>query len=208
MFSGLVEQTSAVAHIQTLLKNIQIVLKRPSSYKFLKEGESLSVDGVCLTLESFDKKNMFFTLGPETLKITKWTPQKIKKKIFNLERSLTLQSAVGGHLLTGHVDGLALVRKVEKKGKSLLVQVKIPSEFKHFFWKKAYIALNGVSLTVNSVQGACIELCLIPKSLELTNLSHIKRGDRLNFEVDYLSRAFVHSFKAFCKKTFQDSSLS
>lgn len=200
MFSGLVDQTSLAVHVKSLSKSIRLALERPLAYKSLKEGESLCMDGICLTLESFNKKTMSFTLGPETLKITKWTPQKIKKKVFNLERSLSLQSMVGGHLLTGHVDGLALVQKVEKQGESLLVQVKVPLEFKPFFWKKSYIALNGVSLTVNDVQGACISLCLIPKSLELTNLSYIKEGDCLNFEVDYMSRLFVHSFEAFCKK--------
>ena len=201
MFSGLVECASSAVQAQSLSKNIHLTLKRPSFYRSLNEGESLSVDGLCLTLDSFNKKTMSFILGPETLKITGWTPTKIKNKNFNLERSLSLHSAIGGHLVTGHVDGQALVQKVQKQGKSLGLWLKIPSEFKAFFWKKAYITLNGVSLTVNRVQGNRIELCLIPKTLQLTNLSHIKIGERLNFEVDYMSRLFVNSFKAFCKKT-------
>lgn len=195
MFSGLVEQTSPVLEAKAQSHFIQLVLERPSAYVSLKEGESVSVDGICLTLENFDKERMTFSLGPETLKITGWTLEKLKNKNVNLERSLTLQSAIGGHLLTGHVDGLALVKQVKKEGRSLIVQIEVPKEFKNFFLKKGYIALNGVSLTINDLKKGSLELCLIPKTLQLTNLSHIKIGDWLNFEVDYISRFFVHGFQ-------------
>ena len=202
MFSGLVEQTSCVLKTQSKSHFIQLVLKRPFAYEHLKEGESISIDGVCLTLESFDKKTMSFGLGPETLKITKWTSKNLKNKILNLERSITLRSAIGGHLLTGHVDALALVKILTKKQNSLLVKIQVPLEFKNFFWKKGYIALNGVSLTINNIKGRLLELCLIPKTLKLTNLSHIKEGDFLNFEVDYMSRFFVQAFEMTSKKVF------
>ena len=114
MFSGLVEQTSSVLEVKAQPKIIKLLLKKPAGYNSLKEGESISVDGVCVTLESFDKKTMAFSLGPETLKITGWTPKKLRRKTFNLERSITLQSAIGGHLLTGHIDGLALVKQIKK----------------------------------------------------------------------------------------------
>ena len=200
MFSGVVEQISPVLELKTQSKNIKLLLRRPAAYSSLKEGESISVEGVCLTLESFDKKTMVFSLGPETLKITGWTSKKLKKKTCNLERSITLQSPIGGHLLTGHIDGLAMVKQIKKQGGSLIVQIEIPGEFKNFFFKKGYIALNGVSLTINKLKGSCLEICLIPKTLKLTNLSYIKKGDLLNFEVDYMFRFFVHGFEAFYKK--------
>ena len=200
MFSGLVEQTSPVLEVKAQPQLIYLVLKRPSVYDSLKEGDSLCVDGVCLTLDKLNKKTMSFGLGPETLKVTDWTSAKLKNKTLNLERSITLQSAIGGHFLTGHVDGLALVRQIKKQGESTIVQIRIPKEFKDFFWKKGYIAINGVSLTVNDVKGNNLELCLIPKTLKLTNLSSIKKGDLLNFEVDYISRSLVHGFKALSKK--------
>ncbi len=200
MFSGLIDQTSQALAIKNQNKIIQLILKRPYNYKTLKEGESISVDGVCLTLEKFNNKTMTFSLAPETLKITKWTLKKLKHKLFNLERSLTLQSAIGGHLLTGHVDGLALVKQVKKQGGSAIVQIKIPKKFKNFFFKKGYIALNGASLTINHIKGDVLEICLIPKTLKLTNLSFIKKGDLLNFEVDYMSRLFVNGFFTLSKK--------
>ena len=201
MFSGVVEQVSPAMAVKTQGSLLKLILKRPVLYKSLKEGESISVDGVCLTLEKFDKKIMTFGLGPETLRITGWTVKKLKGRKFNLERSITLQSTIGGHLLTGHVDGLACVSHITKEGRSRFVKVQIPKQFKKFFFKKGYIALNGVSLTVNQIKGRTLELCLIPKTLKLTNLSSVQLGDFLNFEVDYMSRLFISSFKAFCKQT-------
>lgn len=202
MFSGLVEQTTSALEVKATDHLLKLTLKRPSSFKSLQEGESICVNGVCLTLESFDESKMLFSLAVETLKITKWTAEDLKNKTFNLEASLTLQKAVGGQLLTGHVDGLAEVKEIKEKGDSRILKVQVPRRFKDFFWSKGYIALNGVSLTINKVRGQTLELCLIPKTLELSNLSQIKVGELLNFEVDYASRAFVSGAKAFYKKLF------
>ena len=202
MFSGLIEQISPALKVSAKDQNLHLILKRPPAFQNLKEGESICVDGVCLTLEKFDNEKMFFSAGPETLKITHWTEGSLKNKTFHLERSLTLQSAMGGHLVTGHVDGLALVQKVKPQGDSRIVQLQVPKKFKNFFWKKGYIALNGISLTINQIQHNSLELCLIPKTLQLTNLSHIKKGDLLNFEVDYMSRPLVGILKSFYKQLF------
>ena len=109
MFSGLVTAKSSVLEVKEYESLLKLVLKRPDSFKELKRGESLAVDGACLTLKSFDEQSMTFDLGPETLKVTGWTAEKIKDKVFNLEPSLTLQDMIGGQILTGHVDGLAVV---------------------------------------------------------------------------------------------------
>ena len=200
MFSGLVTAVSSVLEVKEKDSLLQLVLKRPDSFKNLKEGESIAVDGVCLTLKNFDEQSMSFDLAPETLKITGWTASNIKDKIFNLELSLSLQTAVGGQILTGHVDGLAQVMRLQKKGESCLLTVQIPKSFKTFVYKKGYLALNGVSLTVNKLKKNNVELCLIPETLKRSNLSVIKEGDRLNFEVDYMSRFFVNAFQALSHK--------
>ena len=153
------------------------------------------MDGVCLTLESFGPKKMVFGMGPETLRATGWTARNLQGRLMNLERSLTLQKAVGGHLITGHVDGLAQVMSLKKQGESLIAKIKVPEDFSLFFWKKAYIALNGVSLTVNQADGPWLEICLIPKTLELTNLRELKKGSRLNFEADYMARPLIAAFQ-------------
>ena len=200
MFSGLVTAVSSVLEVKEKDSLLQLVLKRPDSFKNLKEGESIAVDGVCLTLKNFDEQSMSFDLAPETLKITGWTASYIKDKTFNLEPSLSLQTAVGGQILTGHVDALAQVMRLKKKGESCLLTVQIPKSFKAFVYKKGYLALNGVSLTVNKLKKNNVELCLIPETLKRSNLSLIKEGDRLNFEVDYMSRFLVNAFQALSRK--------
>ena len=193
MFSGIVETTSISLSVQKSKQILRLALKRPKSFKSLKEGESISVDGVCLTLENFNSKKMVFALGPETLKITKWNEKKLKNKVFNLEKSLTLESALGGHLMTGHIDGLSCVKKIRTQGASKFLTLTVPAKYKRFFWKKGYIGLNGLSLTINGVKGNCLEVCLIPKTLELSNISLVKQGDFLNFELDYFTRIVVHN---------------
>ncbi|MCZ0931802.1 MAG: riboflavin synthase [Oligoflexia bacterium] len=200
MFSGLVTAISSVLEVREEDSLLKLVLKRPDDFKELQTGESIAVDGVCLTLKSFDEQSMSFDLGPETLKITGWTMENIKNKTFNLERSLCLQSAVGGQILTGHVDGLAQVIEARKQGESCLLTIQAPKKFKAFIWDKGYLALNGVSLTVNKTEKTKVELCLIPETLKRTNLSLIKEGDRLNFEVDYMSRPAVNAFQSLYKK--------
>ena len=200
MFSGLVTAKAVVLEVKESESLLTLVLKRPESFKNLKTGESVSVDGVCLTLKSFDEQSMAFDLGPETLKVTGWTAEKIKNKVFNLELSLALQDTIGGQVLTGHVDGLAFVDEAKKEGESCLLRVQIPKKFKKFVWEKGYLALNGVSLTVNKIKKTKVDLCLIPETLKRTNLSLIKAGDSLNFEVDYMTRASIQTIHSYYKK--------
>lgn len=202
MFSGLVQETSLALKIEERENLLKLFLKKPSAFSDLKKGESIAVDGVCLSLVDFDGSGMSFDLAPETLKITGWKASWLKNKSFNLERSLSLQSALGGQILTGHVDGKALVQKIEKKGDSRLLFIEIPEEFKKFVFYKGYLALNGVSLTVNQVRDLKLEFCLIPDTLRRSNLSTVAEGDLLNFEIDYISRclnSFIENTKGVWK---------
>ena len=199
MFSGLVTAKSSVLEVKECESLLKLVLKRPNSFKELKTGESIAVDGVCLTLKSFDEQSMTFDLGPETLKITEWTAEKIKNKIFNLESSLSLRDMIGGQVLTGHVDGLAVITQAKKEGESCLLTVQVSKKFKKFIWERGYLALNGVSLTVSKIKRTKIDLCLIPETLKRTNLSFVKEGDSLNFEVDYMARSSIHAIHSFYK---------
>lgn len=200
MFSGLVTAKSSVLEFKERKYLLELILKRPASFKELKAGESIAVDGVCLTLKNFDEQSMTFDLGPETLKVTGWTADKLKNKIFNLEQSLTLRDMIGGQILTGHVDGLAIVTQSKRHGESCLLTVQIPKEFKKFIWKKGYLALNGVSLTVNAIKNTKISFCLIPETLKRSNLSFAEESDKLNFELDYMARSSIHAIQILYQK--------
>ena len=195
MFSGLITATSSCLKAEQKASSIRLVLQKAPEWTNLKKGESIAVDGVCLSLVDFDQNSMSFDLAPETLKITGWTTDKLQEKTFNLESSLSLQSALGGQILTGHVSGLARVLSFKSEGESYLLKVQIPKKFKDFVIPKGYLALNGVSLTANQIKGNMVSLCIIPETLKQTNLSQIKEGDLLNFELDYLPSSLTYSLK-------------
>lgn len=197
MFSGIVEAQSKILSQTTSDQTIRIEVERPKHFDDLKIGDSVSTNGVCLTIEKFDNEKIQFCLGAETLKLLGagfdlWT-----KFPLNLERSLRLGDRVHGHLVTGHVDSLAKVLKADADGECWQMQIEIPDRLSDFFWKKGSVCANGVSLTVNEVQKKpgqnWIEVCLIPETIQKTNLKNYQPGQYLNIESDYLAKAYISS---------------
>lgn len=192
MFSGIVEATGRVIAAQEGDMVLRLSLEKPLHFNDLKIGDSIAVNGVCLTLEEFSPKHMLFALGPETLRITGWSADGVKDRVFNLERSLRLNDRIHGHLVTGHVDALAKVEALERQGETLFMQVSIPAQLKKFVWTKGSVAINGVSLTVNAVTDSSFTVGLIPETLRRTNLGLLRVGDSVQLEIDNLARGLVH----------------
>ncbi len=189
MFTGIVKSLGLVRKVTEHKGEYKIQVKAQLSG--LKAGDSVAVDGVCLTLEKISDKVMHFHLGIETLKVTGWDVSQLSGKKVNLEPALRVGDFIGGHFVTGHADGTAEILCCKKQGESVLMELKIPDEFKAFFYKKGFITLNGVSLTVNAVKGRVLKLCLVPETLKRSNLSDQKKGALLTFEADYLTRALL-----------------
>ncbi len=197
MFTGIVKSVRSVLQVTEHKGELKIQVETPAdpSFSGLKAGDSVAVDGVCLTLEAISSEIMRFHLGHETLKITGWNRQKLKDKKVNLEPALRLGDFIGGHFTSGHIDGMAETLSYTLKGDSLLMEIKVPSEFKVYFWKKAFIALNGISLTVNKMDDNRVFVCLVPETRKQTNLSSQKPGSLLTFEVDSSSRGLISTLK-------------
>jgi riboflavin synthase len=191
MFSGIVEGQTRVLSVTERETVSELVLDRPPYVEDASLGDSIAVNGVCLTVEKFDSKSLTFILGPETLKILRWSKNLIGKSV-NIERSLKLGDRVHGHLVTGHVDRVAEVVDTKNSGEALFLTLQIPQNLTPLVWKKGSIAVNGVSLTVNDVKGTNVELCLIPETLRRTNLGALKVGDSVSIEVDNLARGILH----------------
>jgi len=192
LFTGIVRSVCSVLQSVECRGDLKIrVAKPPGAADFfrLKKGDSVAVDGICLTLEEILPKTVGFHLAYETLKVTGWNKNTLQGRKVNIEPSLRMGDFIGGHFVSGHVDGMAEVMNCDNRGESRLVEIKIPAEFKKYFWRKAFIALNGVSLTVNEVKGNRLFLCLVPETLKSTNLSYQAPGSFLTFEVDSRSRA-------------------
>lgn len=195
MFSGIVEAVAPVVSIKSLKKAYQICIKKPSDFDDLKVGDSVAVDGVCLTVENFDSEQMTFTIAAETLQVTGWTEANLSNARLNLERSLRMGDRIHGHLVAGHVDGVGEILSRERDGESLWYWIQFPKELAPMFWKKGSVSLKGVSLTINEVKGLSLSVCLIPETLRQTNLSDLLVGEKVNLEVDTLARAMIHYMK-------------
>jgi riboflavin synthase len=199
VFSGIVETTARILKAQPGPGVIHIDVERPSTFNDISPGDSISVSGICLTVESFTDTTMRFALAPETLKITGWQADGVQQEgttplkgmVVNLERSLRLNDRIHGHLVTGHVDAISQVRALEQQGETLFLAIHLPAPLARFVWKKGSVAINGVSLTVNNVTEDSFTLWLIPETLRRTNLGKLQVGSTVQIEVDNMARGLV-----------------
>jgi riboflavin synthase len=151
-------------------------------------GESIAVAGCCLTVVDTDATRLSFDVSAETLSCTAGFD---REGPVNLERALRLSDRLGGHLLAGHVDGVGTVTRVEETAGadgSRTLEIEVPAELARFIAPKGSIAIDGVSLTVNTVSGRCFATNLIPHTLAVTTLGALSRGARVNLEVDLVAR--------------------
>ncbi len=192
MFSGIVESTAKILRTEKNGSVYQVLIQKPENFDDIKIGDSIAVNGVCLTVEKINPDSLQFAIGPETLKITQWEKNLLKDSEVNLERSMKLGDRIHGHLVTGHVDALGFVVDVLSNEGTLFFAVQIPDAFKKYLWKKGSLCISGVSLTVNEVDDDVVSFYLIPETLKKTNLKNIKSGDFVNIEFDYMAKAAIH----------------
>ena len=193
MFAGIVEKQLKVLKTEKGSSGFKLSVEKPSEWNDLRVGESISLDGVCLTVERFDQATVDFFVGAETMQVTIFprllktdSTDKSSSKTLNAERSLKLGDRIHGHMVSGHVDTVALVIESEKMGECLLLKLEVPAKYKNFTVLKGSVAINGTSLTVNEVQDDTFSVLLIPETLRQTNLSALKAGDQVNIEFDQM----------------------
>lgn len=190
MFSGIVEACASIILAEKSSQLVKITLEKPSEWDDLKTGDSVAVNGICLTVEAFNEGYMAFALAPETLKVTGWSPR--DEEVVNLERSLRMGDRIHGHIVNGHVDDIGSVLEVIDSKDTRNIKIQISASFSPFVWRKGSVAVNGVSLTINNVEAQTFEVCLIPETLKRTNLGRLKQGDTVNLEADAMARAWFH----------------
>ncbi|MDO8260699.1 MAG: riboflavin synthase [Candidatus Magasanikbacteria bacterium] len=186
MFSGIIQETVKAKNIRRQGKNLWLQISAPKGF-MAKVGESVSVDGICSTVEQKKDNYLSFYYMPETLRKTtiSKTPE---SHLFNLERSLTLQSLIGGHLMSGHIDTTAVLESISTQGKSKLMKFRIDQKFTKYIIYKGSIALNGVSLTVVSAGKDYFTVSIIPYTQRHTNLGQLKIGNTVNIELDLIAK--------------------
>jgi len=192
VFSGIIEACQPVERMEPRDQTLKVYFKRPPFFSDIKLGDSVAVNGVCLTVESLSDDLMGFSIGHETLKVTGWTLNTLEQVSANLERSLTMGDRIHGHLISGHVDGMGTLVALETLGENRLLTVSFQNHLRPYIWPKGSVAINGVSLTINGLKGDSFTVCLIPETLRRTNLRDLLIGDAVTLEVDSFARGMVH----------------
>ena len=187
MFNGIIKNTGKISKIYK--RNNNCAMEILSQMKFTKNeiGTSISCSGACLTLEKFNKNLVKFYVSKETLHKTTFKLSK-KGDIINLEKSLKYGERISGHLVQGHVDATCSISKIYFVGKSWLINFKLSNKFRKYLVQKGSITINGVSLTIVKILKNGFQIAIIPQTLKLTNLIHLKVKDEVNVEFDILGK--------------------
>jgi|SRR5210317_601938 len=188
MFTGIVTDIGEVIDLE-MRGDIKARIKTAYDTDTIDEGASIACDGVCLTVieigaDWFDVEISAETVSKTNVGMNKW----FAGKRLNLERALKLGDELGGHIVSGHVDGVAMVINMADEGDSTRITIKAPSDLAKFIAPKGSVTLNGTSLTVNEVSGDTFGVNLIPHTKQVTTWCDVKTGDALNLEIDTLAR--------------------
>lgn len=187
MFTGIIEE---IGKIKTFNKNsngAEIEIECSKVLNDTKIGDSISVNGTCQTVVEISNNSFKARISDETLKVTNFNSAKIGQAV-NLERALTLSSRLGGHIVSGHIDGVGKFISKEKLTDFYNLCFEIPSEVDKYIVYKGSITINGISLTVASIKNNIVEVAIIPHTFENTNLFNLKEGDLVNIETDLLGK--------------------
>lgn len=189
MFSGIVDHLGEIIATISSAKGIQLQIR--TRFENISLGESIAVEGICLTVTKTERHQFFCDVSPETLAVT--TAQYFHSgQRVNLERALAVGDRLGGHFVTGHVDGVVCVAAVQPQGEFTVMKFTgLQAEHFKLILPKGCVAINGVSLTINEVSSDSFSVMLIPHTLSHTTLHTLNAHDRVNIEYDYLARVIA-----------------
>lgn len=187
MFTGIIEELGSVRSIEERGENARIVISAGIVTEGTNHGDSIAVNGVCLTALDVQPDSFAADVSRETL--LRSTLGRLQPGApVNLERSVTPATRLGGHIVQGHVDARGQFAGVEDHGESWTLRIKYPPEIARYLVFKGSVAVEGISLTIAALTDEYFEIAIIPKTWEVTNLSHLKPGDDVNLEVDVIGK--------------------
>lgn len=190
MFTGIVEETGRVAS----RSDYRLTVNAEKALSEVKLGDSIAVNGACLTVVEFDDRSFGVDLAPETLRRTSLGQVKPGGAV-NLERALAAGGRMGGHIVQGHVDGAGVITAITPEADCWMVEIEAPSDLTPYIVEKGFIAVDGISLTVVQIRQRRFTISVIPFTMAQTNLRERAAGDRVNLEADILAK-YVESLLA------------
>ncbi len=186
MFTGIVSDIGTITKAQQK-GDLRLTIACGFAPESIKLGDSIACNGACLTVVEILKDGFAVQLSAETIACTAKNSWQIGNKL-NLERSLKMGDSLDGHIVSGHIDGVATIQNIEKSGDSHIVTISAPPALAHFIAQKGSVTLDGIALTVNNVENNLFTVNIIPHTWQNTTLSHKHTGDQLNLEIDMLAR--------------------
>ncbi|MFC0048127.1 riboflavin synthase [Rheinheimera tilapiae] len=188
MFTGIIEATGHIAAIKRSGQDAQLTIQSDTlDFSDVKLGDSIASNGVCLTVTSLGSKSFTADVSGETLSRTLFGSYQTGQRI-NLEKALLPTTRLGGHLVSGHVDGIAIVSKVEKTGQSWQIYLQSPEELGRYIAEKGSVTIDGISLTVNELTANGFRLTIVPHTARETTIQALQAGSKVHLEVDLLAR--------------------
>lgn len=187
MFTGLIEDVGTVRELRKSANSVRLTLATRIPMNEIELGESIAVNGVCLTVVTFGNGQFTADVSPETVGRTGLAGLSIGSRV-NLERALQVGARLGGHIVSGHVDTVATVSGIAEDGNAIRITFKIDPRHNRYVVEKGSVAIDGISLTVNSVSEDSFSVAIIPHTLEMTTLKGLKVGSKVNIETDIIGK--------------------
>ena len=195
MFTGIVAGQGYINKIKNNVDYASITIKAPAGFsKNLKRGASVAVNGVCLTAKKGATDLLEFDVITETLEKTNFKLLSKGNKV-NLERSMKANTEIGGHLVSGHIHGVGVIKSINDRGQTKDLRIQPPASLMEFLFYKGYVGLNGCSLTIGKVFKSSFNIHLIPETIKVTNFQKMKKGDLINIEIDQTTINTVETIK-------------
>ncbi len=192
MFTGIIEEVGIVKSFKFISENAEISVNCSKVLEDTKIGDSIAINGVCQTVTDITETGFRAEVSKETLRVTNFSDLQSSDKV-NLERALTLNERIGGHIVSGHVDNVAKFVSAEKSNDFYNLKFDVDEETARYIVKKGSITLNGISLTVADMSGKILKVAVIPHTYENTNLSKLKQGQNVNVETDVFAK-YIEKF--------------
>lgn len=188
MFTGIIEAVGTVASLESRGSDLRVAIRSGKlDLEDVKLGDSIAVNGICLTAVALPGDGFAADVSGETMRRSAFVDLKVGSRV-NLEKALTPTTRLGGHLVSGHVDGVGELLSLSNDGRSVRMRIQAPAELAKYIAEKGSITVDGVSLTVNAVDGRLFDLNIVPHTMQETTLVDFAVGQRINLEVDLIAR--------------------
>lgn len=205
MFTGLIEEIGTVESIKKGPKSATITIKAKKILGGIKPGDSVATNGVCLTVTSFTSNSLEVDVMAETMRRSNLDSLSSGSKV-NLERALKLGDRLGGHIVSGHIDGTGTVKDFQQEDNAVWVSIAAPLDILKYIINKGSIAIDGISLTVAYLDNECFKVSIIPHTSDETTLLEKNIGDKVNLEVDIIGK-YIERFLSFKEDNVSKSNI-